>query len=203
MTEPLTPTEPLIGARSDTSINVGAPQASGGRSTRAYKVAGLTLLGCVLIMGQAMIVYFLYSQKSDINSLQEQSHKLNTEMTNQRSVSVPKRMQIPMDVMPKLSDVSMDEEASTGSPEKSDPEPSTTCQLEASGLAPVPVPGFRPKCDERGRYRAEQCFMGSCWCVNPDNGQEIPGTLVNGRAQCMASLFTGGMSLALSDAEEQ
>lgn len=59
-----------------------------GRSTRAYKVAGFTLLGCVLIMGQGMIVYFLYSQKSDIKSLQEQSHKLNTEMTNQRSGEV-------------------------------------------------------------------------------------------------------------------
>lgn len=54
---------------------------SSGRSTRAYKVAGLTLLACVLIVGQAMTAYFLLSQKNDIKSLEDQNKKMQTQMT--------------------------------------------------------------------------------------------------------------------------
>lgn len=55
------------------------------RSSRAYKVAGLTLLACVLIAGQAMIAYFLLSQRSDIRSLEEQNNKLSMQMTSGQS----------------------------------------------------------------------------------------------------------------------
>lgn len=55
------------------------------RSTRAYKVAGLTLLACVLIAGQAMIAYFLLNQRSEIRSLEEQSDNLRHEMTRGRN----------------------------------------------------------------------------------------------------------------------
>lgn len=58
---------------------------SSGRSSRAYKVAGITLLACVLIVGQAMIAYFLLSQRNDIKSLEEQSNNLKAELTKGRS----------------------------------------------------------------------------------------------------------------------
>lgn len=57
---------------------------SSGRSSRAYKVAGITLLACVLIAGQAMIAYFLLSQRSDIKSLEEQSNNLKSEIMRGR-----------------------------------------------------------------------------------------------------------------------
>uniref|UniRef100_A0AAQ6ILG8 Thyroglobulin type-1 domain-containing protein n=1 Tax=Anabas testudineus TaxID=64144 RepID=A0AAQ6ILG8_ANATE len=175
-------TEPLIRAPSQqTAIDVGEP-SPGGRSSRAYKVAGLTLLACVLIMGQAMIAYFLLSQRSDIKTLEEQSNNLKEQLTNGRSVSVPMRMHIPMNALPKLMDDSVDEEASTGSPGKSDPVQLTDCQLEAAGVKPVQVPGFRPDCDERGLYRVKQCYMTQCWCVNPANGQQVT---------CKTSVFSG------------
>lgn len=56
-----------------------------GRSSRSYKVAGFTLLACVLIAGQAIIAYFLLSQRSDIKSLEEQNHNLHAELTEGRS----------------------------------------------------------------------------------------------------------------------
>ncbi|XP_026165644.1 CD74 molecule, major histocompatibility complex, class II invariant chain b [Mastacembelus armatus] len=199
MSDPETTTQPLIGAaRQETAINVGAP-SQGGRSTRAYKVAGITLLACVLIVSQVAIAYLLLSQKSDIKSLEEQSNSLKAELTRGRSVSVPVKSHIPMNALPALQLDTMDEETLTEAPGKLDL--TTDCQLEASGLKDVQVPGFRPVCDESGLYKAQQCYMGSCWCVNPANGVQIPGTLSNGQARCAVAVRTGVRSkmLSLSD----
>lgn len=68
---------------------------------------------------------------------------------------------------------------------------STDCQLQAAGVKALPVPGFRPACDERGLYLAQQCFMKQCWCVNPANGDQIPGSLRNGPTLCHTSVATG------------
>ncbi len=182
MTDPENTSQPLLAAPNQ--------QAQSVRPSRAYKVAGLTMLACVLIVGQVVIAYFLLSQRSDIKSLKEQSSGLQSELTKGRSVAVPVQMHRPMNALPVLMDT-LDEEASTGVTEKNDALPATSCQLEAAGLKPVRVPNFRPKCDESGRYQVQQCFMRSCWCVNPTNGEMIPGSMSNGAAQC--DLFTGGM----------
>lgn len=55
------------------------------RPSRAYKVAGLTLLACILIVGQATIAYFLISQQGDIKSLKVQNENLNSKLSNGRS----------------------------------------------------------------------------------------------------------------------
>ncbi|KAG8000247.1 H-2 class II histocompatibility antigen gamma chain [Nibea albiflora] len=149
MSDPETPNQPLLQA----ATNV--PAAQRGNSYRAYKVAGLTLLACLLIAGQAMIAYFLLNQRSDIKSLEEQNSNLQAEMTKGRSA----------------------------------PRQVTDCQLEAAGKKPVRVPGFHPSCDERGLYQPQQCFMTHCWCVNPANGQEIPGTIKNGQVSCSAAFI--------------
>ncbi|KAK1904981.1 H-2 class II histocompatibility antigen gamma chain [Dissostichus eleginoides] len=128
----------------------------GVRPSRAYKVAGLTLLACVLIVGQATIAYFLISQQGDLKTLKEQND-LNSKMSNGRSV----------------------------------PREATQCHLEAAGVKPVQVPGFHPDCDERGLYRAQQCFLDSCWCVDTATGQEISGSLTKGLASCGAPVSTG------------
>lgn len=65
---------------------------------------------------------------------------------------------------------------------------STECQQEAAGLKQVQVPGYHPVCDDRGFYKPQQCFKGSCWCVNPANGQEIPNSIRNGPASCGAAV---------------
>lgn len=63
--------------------------------------------------------------------------------------------------------------------------PLTKCQQEASGLIPVSVPLFKPKCDALGAYEPEQCWQENvtCWCVDK-NGVAVPDTLVEGHAQC-------------------
>ncbi|XP_039995209.1 uncharacterized protein LOC120796431 isoform X2 [Xiphias gladius] len=194
MSDPENTTQPLLRAPSQqTAVDVGAP-AQGGRSSRAYKVAGLTVLACVLVMSQAMIAYFLLSQRSDIKSLEEQSNNLKTELTKGRSVSVPMRLPVPMNALPRLMVDTVGEEDSITIPGKTVPQEATDCQLEAAGVKAVQVPGFRPECDERGLYQAQQCYMYQCWCVNPANGEQIPGSQRDGQAKCSATVLTGGLS---------
>uniref|UniRef100_A0A3Q1F8N9 Thyroglobulin type-1 domain-containing protein n=1 Tax=Acanthochromis polyacanthus TaxID=80966 RepID=A0A3Q1F8N9_9TELE len=169
MSDPETQTQPLIGGPSQTAVNVGAPEQ--GRSSRAYKVAGITLLACVLIVGQAMTAYFLLTQRNDIKSLQEQGNQLKTSFSKGRSVSVPLRMHMPMNTLSELMDDTAEEKSGTDTPAKFDPSQATDCQLEARGLKPVPVPGFYPACDVRGLYKTQQCYMGQCWCVEPVSGR--------------------------------
>ncbi|XP_061600972.1 uncharacterized protein LOC133463444 [Cololabis saira] len=194
MTDPNNPHQPLLGAAvQQTAVDVGAP-AQGPRSSRAYKVAGFTFLACVLIVSQAAIAYFLLSQGSDIKSLEEQNHKFNVEMTQGRSVSMPGRKHMAMNALAPMMDVSMDEEASTAGQGKT-AGPLTICQMEAKGLKPMKVPGFRPTCDKRGLYKAQQCYMGHCWCVDPTTGQ-----MISEGAKCAAPIFSGGL-IAMTDVE--
>ncbi|XP_068423843.1 CD74 molecule, major histocompatibility complex, class II invariant chain b [Clinocottus analis] len=195
MSDPEIPNQPLLADR-----NQQAGNAQSGRSSRAYKVAGLTLLASVLIVGQALTVYFVLSQKTDIKSLREQNNHLDLEMKKSRSVAVPMRMSV--NALPGLMDLSLDEEASPKDTEKTVPQKATVCQLEAAGIKRVEVPGFRPLCDGRGLYRAQQCFVDQCWCVNPADGQQIQGSLRTGQARCGDSVLTGSLSKVLALPED-
>ncbi|KAM9365340.1 CD74 molecule, major histocompatibility complex, class II invariant chain b [Pholidichthys leucotaenia] len=199
MSEPELQNQPLIGTPSQQTGEDAEAPGRGHRSTRAYKVAGFTLLGAVLIAGQALTAYFLLTQRNDIKALEQQSNQLKTDMTKGSSYSVPMRMDSPMNTMTELLDDSPDEVASTGSPEKS--ASLTTCQLEAYGLKPVQVPGFVPACDGNGQYRAQQCFQTACWCVNQANGKLIPGSMRKGPVSCNTAVFSGRL-MPLSQLDE-
>ncbi|XP_029377516.1 CD74 molecule, major histocompatibility complex, class II invariant chain b [Echeneis naucrates] len=190
MSDPENPNQPLLRAPSQgTAANAGEGGNSR-RSSRAYKIAGLTLLACVLIVGQAMIAYFLLSQRNDIKSLEEQSNSLKTQLGEGRSVAGPMQMHVPIQTLT-LTDDSVEEDSSTGAPERKVPMLGTSCWMELSGQMPVQVPGFRPACDENGQYKVEQCFHNECWCVNPFNGKQVPGSLRTGqRVKCPRA--TGG-----------
>ncbi|KAM4591870.1 CD74 molecule, major histocompatibility complex, class II invariant chain b [Odontesthes bonariensis] len=192
-------TSTLIGAQ-QTAVNVGAP-AQSPRPSRAYKVAGLTLLASVLIVGQGLTAYFLLSQRSDIKSLEEQNKEMTMEYTKGRSgggASVPARMHIPMNALPEMTDFTSLEESSTATQGKKSAT-LTPCQQEAAGLKAVQVPDFQPTCDKQGLYKAQQCFMGQCWCVNTANGEQIPGSLREGPAGCSKSAISGALLTLTAD----
>lgn len=204
MSDPEIHTAPLIRAGSqETAVNVGAPAA--GSSSRAYKIAGFTLLACLLVAGQALTAYYLLTQRSDIKSLEEQGKGLKDELRKGRVASVQMQMHRPMDVMTKLIDDTVDEGPSTEAP-KQGSEEATKCQLEEAGRKTpmMQLPDFRPRCDERGLYQPQQCWMSSqCWCVDTTSGEPIPNTMVIGPAQCgkhAASVGDGNKMMALADA---
>lgn len=185
---------PLIGASSQqTMVDVGtAVVGPAPSSTRAYKVAGFTLLACLLLAGQGITAYFLLRQGNDIKSLEMQTNNMQGQMSNSRSASVPMKMHIPMNNMAKLVDLE-EEDTSTESPPEG-PLFGTQCQLEALGLKQGKLPGFRPACDEEGNYAVQQCWGEGCWCVDRQ-GLEVPGSLRTGPALCSSS--SGGMNLLL------
>ncbi|KAM8858460.1 uncharacterized protein AB9W97_019020 isoform 2-T2 [Spinachia spinachia] len=186
MPDAQTQNQPLLAATSQQAVN-----AQGGRSSRAYKVAGLTLLACVLITGQVVTTYFVLSQRSDLKSLQDESSNLQSRLSASRSAAVPKHMS--MNAFSKVLDV-VDKEASTEVTDQTVPQHATDCQLEEAGQKPLRVPGFRPACDERGLYRPEQCFAGHCWCVSPADGQVVTGSAKG----CGASVRTDRFSKRLT-----
>ncbi|KAF6721450.1 HLA class II histocompatibility antigen gamma chain [Oryzias melastigma] len=207
MTDSENTTQPLIGASSHSAVDVGTMEERP-RPSRAYKIAGFTLLGCVLIVGQAAIAYFLLSQNSDIKSLEDENNKIKTQLSNGRSAAIPARMHMSMnafsdvlsDTMETVKPAFVSLKRRTFLLMPLNYVPLTACQMEAAGLMPVRVPGFRPTCDSRGLYTPEQCYKTECWCVNPISGQQVPKP--QGSNHCSTPVLADKMMpLALMDVE--
>lgn len=173
-------------------------------SSRAYKVAGVTLLACILIAGQAMVAYFLLTQKAEIRSLEEQGDSLRSEMTRGRmsgGAAMPSRTHMSINAFPEMTDILVDQDGSRKAGKTASPP--TECQMESWGLKQPLGPGFRPRCDPSGLYWPQQCFQDTCWCVNPATGEQIPGSMyTTDPAKCgvgsARALATGMMSQVLA-----
>ena len=53
-------------------------------NSRAFKVAGLTTLACLLLASQVFTAYMVFGQKQQINSLQRDSDKMAKRLTRAR-----------------------------------------------------------------------------------------------------------------------
>ncbi|KAK7140939.1 hypothetical protein R3I93_015171 [Phoxinus phoxinus] len=111
---------------------------------KALKVAGLTVLACLLLAGQALTAYFVWGQKEHISALSSGQEKLKTELTRKMSAGPPKVMHLPMNSMALLKDFSDETSDQTADKKKSTPllklQPVFTNQREGSGQ----LDGFRP-----------------------------------------------------------
>ncbi|XP_012687956.2 CD74 molecule, major histocompatibility complex, class II invariant chain b [Clupea harengus] len=168
---------------SETPLVTAAP--SGRSNKKALKAAGLTLLACLLLAGQAITGYLVVGQRDQIQDLNNRMHRLKEISRKTASGSVvPMRMHLPMASMPLLR---MPEDLA----DKKDPAASeapkdastflSECQMEAQGLTNSKLPSFRPQCDRVGGYLPQQCWETVCWCVDA-NGKEIPNSV--GKPNC-------------------
>ncbi|KAF4105181.1 hypothetical protein G5714_014512 [Onychostoma macrolepis] len=109
----------------------------GNSNGKALKVAGLTVLACLLLAGQALTAYLVWGQKEHISALTTGQEKLKTELTRKMSASPPKAMHLPMNSMPLLKDFSDESSDQTSSKKSSVPltklQPIFTNQREGSG----------------------------------------------------------------------
>uniref|UniRef100_A0A671L588 H-2 class II histocompatibility antigen gamma chain-like n=1 Tax=Sinocyclocheilus anshuiensis TaxID=1608454 RepID=A0A671L588_9TELE len=99
----------------ETVLNRGGTGSSNGK---ALKVAGLTVLACLLLAGQALTAYLVWGQKEHISALTTGQEKLKMELTRKMSGAPPKAMHLPMKSMPLLKDFS-DESSDQTSKKKS------------------------------------------------------------------------------------
>ncbi|XP_034037161.1 CD74 molecule, major histocompatibility complex, class II invariant chain a isoform X2 [Thalassophryne amazonica] len=86
----------------------------GGSNSRALKVAGLTVLTCLLLASQVFTAYMVISQKQQIHSLQKNSDRMSKQMI--RSVQVPMKMHMPMHSLPLMMDVALDDTEPSNTP---------------------------------------------------------------------------------------
>ncbi|XP_073676881.1 CD74 molecule, major histocompatibility complex, class II invariant chain a [Garra rufa] len=122
-------------------------RSTGNSNGKALKVAGLTVLACLLLAGQALTAYLVWGQKEHINALTSGQEKLKTELTRKMSSVPPKAMHLPMNSMPLLKDFSDESSDQTSSKKSSVPltklQPIFTNQREGSGQ--IDASRMRPK----------------------------------------------------------
>ncbi|XP_069576099.1 CD74 molecule, major histocompatibility complex, class II invariant chain a [Brachyistius frenatus] len=99
----------LAGSEEDLVLP-GRPR--GGSNSRAFKIAGLTTLACLLLASQVFTAFMVFDQKQQIHTLQRNSEKMTKQLT--RSAQAPKapfRMAMPMNSMPLLTDFTSDQDS--------------------------------------------------------------------------------------------
>ncbi|XP_075959285.1 CD74 molecule, major histocompatibility complex, class II invariant chain a isoform X1 [Anarhichas minor] len=92
-------------------VLVAPDRPTGGSNRRAFKVAALTTIACLLLASQVFTAYMVFGQKQEIHSLQRNSERLGKQLA--RSSKAPMRMQMPMMSLPLLMDSTLDEDAKT------------------------------------------------------------------------------------------
>ncbi|XP_024139988.1 CD74 molecule, major histocompatibility complex, class II invariant chain a [Oryzias melastigma] len=80
----------------------------GGSNSRAFKIAGLTTLACLLLASQVFTAYMVYNQKQQIHTLQKNSERMGKQLTRASQVVAPARMAMPMNSLSLVSDFSED-----------------------------------------------------------------------------------------------
>ncbi|MGD1539679.1 thyroglobulin type-1 repeat-containing protein, partial [Vibrio harveyi] len=109
----------------------------GNANRKALKVAGLTVLACLLLAGQALTAYLVWGQKEHISALTTGQEKLKAELTRKMSGAPPKAMHLPMNSMTLLKDFSDESSDQTSDKKSSVPltklQPIFTNQREGSG----------------------------------------------------------------------
>ncbi|XP_066501755.1 CD74 molecule, major histocompatibility complex, class II invariant chain b [Hoplias malabaricus] len=156
---------------------------TGGSNKRALKVAGLTFLAGVLIVGQAFTTYMVFSQKERLTVLERHSVRLEELGRRATVMRTPVKMARPMSSLPLFMDI-----AETAPKVTSAPPPKTEmtqCQLQAAGLVQVQLPSYKPSCDKNGDFEAQQCWetANKCWCVDK-TGTMLQDSMVDGPAKC-------------------
>ncbi|XP_056139017.1 CD74 molecule, major histocompatibility complex, class II invariant chain a [Lampris incognitus] len=81
----------------------------GGSNSRAFKVAGLTTLACLLLASQVFTAYLVFNQKGQINNLQKNSDNMRKQLLTRTNPVGPARMHMPMHSMPLLTVLAEDD----------------------------------------------------------------------------------------------
>ncbi|XP_014067965.1 HLA class II histocompatibility antigen gamma chain [Salmo salar] len=81
-------------------------------NSRAFKVAGLTVLACLLLAGQALTAYLVFNQRGQIHDMQKSNDNMRKQLRNRPLAVAPVKMQMPMLNMARLIDFT-DEDSKT------------------------------------------------------------------------------------------
>lgn len=109
---------PLAGSLAGSSEALVLPgRPAGGSNSRAFKVAGLTTLACLLLASQVFTAYMVFGQKEQIQTLQKNSERMGRQLTrSSQGGSSSMRMAVPMSSLPLLKDFSDEDSTAAKTP---------------------------------------------------------------------------------------
>ncbi|XP_076861986.1 CD74 molecule, major histocompatibility complex, class II invariant chain a [Brachyhypopomus gauderio] len=116
--------------RSSSSDTVTSPRNP---NAKAFKVAALTVLACLLLAGQAITAYFVLGQRQHLSALETGQENLKKELTRKVSAA-PKVMHVPMNSMPLLKSLTDDDDSAPKETVPLTRVQSSSFQREGSGL---------------------------------------------------------------------
>ncbi|KPP57204.1 invariant chain-like protein 14-1-like [Scleropages formosus] len=180
--------EPLLGAPGgETVVTVRSADGDSAANKKAFKVAGFTVLACLLIAGQAISVYFVLNQRNKLGDLEQSfSKQLHHKPSGPSSYE---KVNVPINSMPMMMDDTIDQDDKKGP--SLGPMQKPKCLREAM----LTSHGHRPQCDMDGNYLPMQCQNKYCWCVD-ENGIPIPGSQGVGVVQCAGNNAAGEMAMS-------
>ncbi|KAI1898461.1 hypothetical protein AGOR_G00072590 [Albula goreensis] len=95
--------------RAESQNSVASVRTPARKPPSDLKIAGFTLLACLLIAGQGLTAYFVLNQKSQISTLEQHTDNLKAQMARRQNGPVaPKTLRMPLYNMPMLMDLSDD-----------------------------------------------------------------------------------------------
>ncbi|CAB1337052.1 unnamed protein product [Coregonus sp. 'balchen'] len=84
----------------------------GASNSRAFKIAGFTVLACLLLAGQALTAYMVFNQRGQIHDMEKTNDNMRKQLRNRPPAVAPVQMHMPLFNMPRLIDFT-EEDAKT------------------------------------------------------------------------------------------
>uniref|UniRef100_A0A8C7P6Z4 MHC class II-associated invariant chain/CLIP MHC II-interacting domain-containing protein n=1 Tax=Oncorhynchus mykiss TaxID=8022 RepID=A0A8C7P6Z4_ONCMY len=84
----------------------------GASNSRPLKIAGFTVLACLLLAGQAFTAYMVFNQRGQIHDMEKTNDNMRKQLRNRPPAVAPVQMHMPMLNMPRLIDFT-DEDTKT------------------------------------------------------------------------------------------
>uniref|UniRef100_A0A673X764 H-2 class II histocompatibility antigen gamma chain-like n=1 Tax=Salmo trutta TaxID=8032 RepID=A0A673X764_SALTR len=82
----------------------------GASNSRPLKIAGFTVLACLLLAGQAFTAYMVFNQRGQIHDMEKSNDNMRKQLRNRPPAVAPVQMHMPMLNMPRLIDFTDEDE---------------------------------------------------------------------------------------------
>ncbi|XP_024238411.1 H-2 class II histocompatibility antigen gamma chain isoform X1 [Oncorhynchus tshawytscha] len=102
----------LLGRTGSQDVILPMTATRGASNSRPLKIAGFTVLACLLLAGQAFTAYMVFNQRGQIHDMEKSNDNMRKQLRNRPPAVAPVQMHMPMLNMPQLIDFT-DEDTKT------------------------------------------------------------------------------------------
>uniref|UniRef100_A0A4W5KLM1 Thyroglobulin type-1 domain-containing protein n=1 Tax=Hucho hucho TaxID=62062 RepID=A0A4W5KLM1_9TELE len=110
----------LLGRTGSQDVILPMTATRGASNSRPLKIAGFTVLACLLLAGQAFTAYMVFNQRGQIHDMEKSNDNMRKQLRTRPPAVAPVQMHMPMFNMPRLIDFT--EDAKTEKTPMTDPQ---------------------------------------------------------------------------------